>query len=103
MSVRLAPVSWARNKRRLNKSRDLRQSMRTSLTCDVPGILREMTAAMNTWRRTVEPQLRELPFEVVNRREKDFHVEDVLLGHLNGFRVLAAARASLNVRYTRCT
>ena len=61
-----------------------------------------MTAVMNTGKRTVQPQLRELPFEVVDRREKDFHVEDVLFGHLNGFRVLAAIRASLNVRYTLC-
>ncbi len=52
---------------------------------------------MNPWKRTIRSQLCELPLEVIDSCEKDFHVEDVLLRHLNGFHVLAAAGVSLSI------
>jgi hypothetical protein len=82
---------------RAKKSRDLRQSIRASLTCDVPEFLCERAAVMNPWKRTIRSQLCELPLEVIDSCEKDFHVEDVLLRHLNGFHVLAAAGVSLSI------
>jgi len=55
------------------------------------------------WERTFDGQLRKMPLEVINCREKDFHVKDELLGHPNRFQVLSAAHVSQHVRYARCT
>ncbi len=40
---------------------------------------------------TFHGQLSKVPFEVIDGREKDFHVKDKLLGHSNGVQVLSAA------------
>ena len=77
--------------------------MQTSLRCDVPGVPIRDERSHEYWEAYCSTSLRELPFEVVNRRENDFRAEDVLFDHLNCFRLLAAVRASLNVRYTHCT
>ena len=44
--------------------------------------------------RTFDAQVTEVPFEVIDGREKDLHVKDELLRHSNRFQVLAAAHTS---------
>lgn len=79
-----------------NQLRDLRQRVRASLSCAIPKIPCKRAVIINPLKRTVRSQLSEVPFEIVYGREKDFQVEEVLLGHLNCFQVLAAACMSLN-------
>lgn len=43
---------------------------------------------------TFHGQLSEVPFKVIDSREKDLHVEDELFGHSYRFQVLTAAHVS---------
>ena len=86
---------------RANQLSDLRQSVRASLSCDMPRVPCKRAAIVSLLKRTVRSQLRKVPFEVIYGREKDFQVEEVFLGYLNCFQVLAVTCVSLNVCYTR--
>jgi hypothetical protein len=49
---------------------------------------------MEGGQRTFDAQVTEVPFEVIDGREKGLHVKDELLGHSDGFQVLTAAHVS---------